>query len=491
MIISLRCSNEPMFKLDNLEHLLHEHQVNAILLSHTLTVLYAASGNSLDAVSLKIKPHFKNSRVLIILSATTAGKIYGQRYRDDMYTIYIGIKQHGTVNQLHFLEDPTSAQLSLDQYQLLKVEEPKKYLRRGNNLIVTSKKESELSIITPKSFYDNIYVCCRQSEPAKELKIRNQLDKLRLDYEVFYSNNEIVDKDAAQKNTVAGVIEDAISNNYDSIVILTDNLVINRDFVKISEGMLERHNNWNAFFMFNISDYRQYWKAIAFHQDVFHYLQNKLQKPDFKLSALASDLLLDYPDSVFNVGSSPLAQLCRINKTKKNTNIFLKPTIYKVNVLIDVNSNSKLLNTAVCCLLQQDYPINKIILSSSEKNELITDLEKKYSNITQDTKNLAESDYLVKMDSRSYLPYNFISKSILTLLNQSKQIVKPKIALIDSQYENNIVSKLLIMENPFFISARETAESTYLRVSVSVSSDEVHVQNQDPTLALTVYYDQN
>ena len=166
--IYIESSTSSYFKINNIEHLLHDKIYNIIILTDKSKVVNSFSTNLPLKMLCILKQKITNSKIVIIVARPTEQKpnqVY-KKYLDiaadssfiQNYWCYVGIKKNGHLETLQFKQNDKRVNLTLKAEMLL--------FKQGltKNLSVTSILQNK---VTPERYFDHVYVLNRSCQPAR------------------------------------------------------------------------------------------------------------------------------------------------------------------------------------------------------------------------------------------------------------------------------------------------------------------------------------
>lgn len=497
--LCVRSSESPQFKIDNIEYLLHKGSYHIIQLDKDLTVVQLSTHGALVSV-LQVIKHLHNARIVCIIGSPTTSK-YNQLFRDHLgvkadktivnkYWAYIGVKKSGHLEVLRYKFDTDTVEFQVGSNEILvKTVESGASSEMTTTITMASAGPRTILItrgvpivvkVEPNKYFDHIYLINMQKEPFKLLKMTYVMRELNLDFtavEAYDTNFDLVDynqpiKQVGQKQVIAKILEDATKRDYDSILILTDNILINRNFVKLTSQILAAPVCWDAIFMANSHKYKDLlipshklhipsWKAVALNRKGIRELK-------LVIAPETTTTMVDVVNELVNnktiqcytprdhLISSPNAHL-------KSTTRMVMPAIPSVDVVINVCNDQDTISMCIHTLLQQDYAgkVRYVFVNNSSDNAV--NLIKRcmgsheYTLIDGDAECTHDSDYIVDIDAKCLLPYTYISRALLLMNTEYIDCISPAVIVINHKLENNITSKLHIKESPMFLSAAAPA----------------------------------
>ena len=471
--ISLECSCNPYFKINNTEYMLRKATYNIIILSQNMEVVDTYNINTLSNLLITLKQRLKNSKIVIILAKPTENRtnpiykkylgIGGGNNFIHQYWCYIGIKINGSLKKLKFLCDKEKIS---ETFNL----QPKQS-KSGKPRSSSASGPLGISYNTTK-YFDHLYILNRHCQPDRLLHTNSIMDQLKLDYTIItaddnnnYSSENVSSKCTGQKRSLLKAIENAQENNYDHFVFMTDNITIHTDFVKYTAKLFNHDTNWKLVFLANSHRYgvgfreankfrTPSWKAIGIRSSMYDSLSDLLQQPELNFVDILSDILSSN-DNCY-IPAEHLIVYRNSEAQRTNPKKYIISQLPKVNVIIDCSSGchetSQLsINTA----LKQDYSNTAIFVVTTTAE---THIYKRHLESVSVVSNMTDvkshsSDYTVVVKGNCYIPYCFISRAVLLMeIDYMDHNVKyvPQLAVINGNNETNIMNRLRLEDRPLF-----------------------------------------
>ena len=494
--IYIESSTSSYFKINNIEHLLHDKIYNIIILTDKSKVVNSFSTNLPLKMLCILKQKITNSKIVIIVARPTEQKpnqVY-KKYLDiaadssfiQNYWCYVGIKKNGHLETLQFKQNEKRVNLTLKAEMLL--------FKQGltKNLSVTSILQNK---VTPERYFDHVYVLNRSCQPARLVETSRILESLKLDFTIFEAcdsnkyeiNHDLTPKTVGQKKSLIRILQNASENNYETIFFMVDQLSLNSDFVAETSRIFKEYPQWDILFLTNSHKQRDRclpvkkystpsWQAMAIDQRVYSDFIHLLEKSNLELNEVIERLI-----SRFRHCYIPNKQLTidRNSETyRKRGKDFLKPELPSINVILYAEDHSDTIGSAISSLLKQDYQ-NYRILIIDQSSDGTSNIIKRYANRTNvkliksdfnkdRDKKLVDlivnnkADYTVVLTGNCYVPYIFLSTTVKLLSTEhiDKNVYLPQLISINGNRERNILHKLRLSDRPMFKTAGHREHSS-------------------------------
>lgn len=482
--LCVRSSDSPQFKVDNIEYLLHRGSYHVIQMDRDFSVIQSSSHGALISV-LQVIKHLPNSRIVCIIGTPTTSR-FNQLFKDhlgvradksivDKYWAYIGIKKTGHLEVLRYGFSVDCVELLVSSDEIMTKSEPPQTQIGSRSILIT---KGAPVIVEPDQYFDHIYLMNLYKEPFKLLKMTYALRDLNLDFTAIQSHDNdlrLTDTEqplklVGQKQAIVKILDDAIDRDYDSIVILTDNISLGQKFVEQTSQVLSNANNldvpWDVIFLANSHIYKD--QLVSSH---------KLHVPSWKAIALSKRGIVALKSHITASNSGSLLDITKqliaddtincVSQSFKLVSFDAKaiiPTLPSVEVVVKVGNDADVVGLCLYLLLQQDYKGTIKYMFVNESTDETIDLIKKNMRLQQfivlDSEPAVIGEgYRISIDTRTLLPYTYISRAILLMNRDYLDCIAPAVVTIDSRFETNITTKLQVKESPLFLSATKSDDN--------------------------------